>query len=189
MNAAQPGVHLAFLENMLEENVGSIYAGRVPDQNGSGYNWTDTPIVVKSGEMVNHPKHYNAHPSGVECIEIMEHMTCNLGNAFKYGWRYQEKGDPIENLRKMLWYLDRSEKHDTNVLFTPERGHWFHREVFLPRQHAFKRPSPWAEPVRVSLSALCEMHMGAGVAYRIVLTDRIRKCIGVAISDLEAEAA
>jgi hypothetical protein len=173
---------------MLEQNIGRVYNGRIPGAHGSGYNWTDAPVVVKSGEMVNHPRHYNAHPSGVECIEIMEHMTCNLGNAFKYGWRYQEKGDPIENLRKMLWYLDRSEAHDTNVLFTPERGAWFRKEVMGPRAaKVFARPSPWAEPIRMALIALCEMHMGAGVAYRIVLTDRIRKCIGVAIGDLEAE--
>ncbi len=33
---------------------------------------------------VNHPKHYTAHPSGVECITITEHMGFNLGNAMKY---------------------------------------------------------------------------------------------------------
>ena len=30
---------------------------------------------------VNHPKHYTAHPSGVECIQITEHMGFNLGNS------------------------------------------------------------------------------------------------------------
>jgi hypothetical protein len=24
---------------------------------------------------VNHPKHYTEHPSGIECIEITEHMN------------------------------------------------------------------------------------------------------------------
>ena len=33
---------------------------------------------------VNHPPHYNGHPSGVECITIVEHMGFNLGNAIKY---------------------------------------------------------------------------------------------------------
>jgi hypothetical protein len=28
---------------------------------------------------VNHPPHYTAHPSGVECIQITEHMGFNLG--------------------------------------------------------------------------------------------------------------
>ena len=32
-------------------------------------------------DSVNHPKHYTSHPSGVECIAIVEHMGFNLGNA------------------------------------------------------------------------------------------------------------
>ncbi len=33
-------------------------------------------------------------------------MNFNTGNAIKYIWRYLEKGDPIENLKKAQWYLD-----------------------------------------------------------------------------------
>lgn len=59
-------------------------------------------------EKVNHPKHYNAHPSGVECIDIVEHMNFNLGNAVKYIWRAGLKSDnPIEDLEKALWYIQR----------------------------------------------------------------------------------
>ena len=36
---------------------------------------------------INHPQHYNQHPSGIECITIVEHMTFNIGNAVKYLWR------------------------------------------------------------------------------------------------------
>lgn len=56
---------------------------------------------------VNHPPHYNAHPSGVECIQIVEHMGFNLGNAIKYIWRADLKGDAIEDLRKAEWYVRR----------------------------------------------------------------------------------
>ena len=56
---------------------------------------------------VNHPKHYNSHPSGVECIEITEHMTFCLGNAMKYIWRASLKGKEVEDLRKARWYIDR----------------------------------------------------------------------------------
>ena len=38
-------------------------------------------------DMVNHPPHYTNHPSGVECIQITEHMNFCLGNALKYIWR------------------------------------------------------------------------------------------------------
>ena len=56
---------------------------------------------------VNHPKHYTAHPSGVECIQITEHLNFCVGNAVKYLWRAGLKGDGIEDLRKARWYVDR----------------------------------------------------------------------------------
>ena len=58
-------------------------------------------------DMVNHPPHYTEHPSGVECIQIVEHMNFCRGNAVKYIWRAGEKGDPIEDLKKARWYIDR----------------------------------------------------------------------------------
>ena len=59
---------------------------------------------------VNHPKHYTAHPSGVECIQITEHMNFNLGNCLKYIWRADLKYDAIEDLRKAQFYLNREIK-------------------------------------------------------------------------------
>jgi hypothetical protein len=56
---------------------------------------------------VNHPKHYTSHPSGVDCIQITEHMGFNLGNAIKYIWRADLKSDAIEDLRKAEWYIRR----------------------------------------------------------------------------------
>ena len=56
---------------------------------------------------VNHPPHYNAHPSGVECIAITEHYGFCIGNAIKYLWRAGLKGDAVEDLKKARWYLDR----------------------------------------------------------------------------------
>ena len=60
-------------------------------------------------EAVDHPKHYNAHPSGVECITVVEHMPFNVGNAVKYLWRAGEKPgvDAVEDLRKAAWYVAR----------------------------------------------------------------------------------
>lgn len=54
---------------------------------------------------VEHPKHYNNHPSGIEAITITRHMNFNLGNVIKYVWRAEEKGAPLEDLRKAAWYL------------------------------------------------------------------------------------
>lgn len=73
---------------------------------------------------VNHPKHYNNHPSGVECITITEHMNFNVGNAIKYLWRAGMKASPspvmnatevverakekhLEDLCKAAWYINR----------------------------------------------------------------------------------
>jgi hypothetical protein len=56
---------------------------------------------------VNHPKHYTSHPSGVECIQVTEHMSFCVGNAVKYLWRADEKGHALEDLQKARWYIDR----------------------------------------------------------------------------------
>jgi hypothetical protein len=59
------------------------------------------------GERVNNPKHYTSHPSGIECIVIVEHMGFCLGNVVKYAWRADLKGEGLEDLKKARWYLDR----------------------------------------------------------------------------------
>lgn len=59
---------------------------------------------------VNHPKHYNNHPAGIECITVVEHLPFNVGNAIKYLWRAGLKGDAIEDLRKAAWYVEREIK-------------------------------------------------------------------------------
>lgn len=65
-------------------------------------------------EHVNHPQHYNSHPSGVECIDIIRHYVCDISNVFKYLWRAGLKGEEgmtdrekeIEDMQKALWYLN-----------------------------------------------------------------------------------
>ena len=56
---------------------------------------------------VNHPQHYITHKSGVECIQVTEHLNFCLGNALKYIWRADSKGDAINDLAKAAWYIDR----------------------------------------------------------------------------------
>jgi hypothetical protein len=56
---------------------------------------------------VNHPKHYNSHPANIECIDVVEHLTFNVGNAIKYLWRAGSKGDAITDLSKACWYIER----------------------------------------------------------------------------------
>lgn len=65
------------------------------------------PPAAGAGDPVSHPPHYTQHPSGVECIQIVEHMSFCLGNVVKYVWRADLKGDALEDLRKARFYLDR----------------------------------------------------------------------------------
>ena len=59
-------------------------------------------------KLVNHPDHYNKHPSGVECIDIVRHMNFNLGNVIKYLWRagLKDGNADIQDLEKAKWYLE-----------------------------------------------------------------------------------
>lgn len=72
-------------------------------------------LANEKEQAVNHPPHYLQHPSGVECIQITEHMNFCLGNAIKYIWRAGLKADnPIQDLEKAVWYLKREIARRTN---------------------------------------------------------------------------
>lgn len=74
----------------------------------SDYGWVVSNTINHKSDPVNHPSHYTAHPSGIECIAITEHMGFNLGSALKYLWRCDLKHDsPIEDLEKAIWYITR----------------------------------------------------------------------------------
>ena len=62
------------------------------------------------------PNHYKSHPSGIECIQVTEHMGFNLGNAVKYIWRSDLKHDDggMEDILKAEWYIQREIKRRTN---------------------------------------------------------------------------
>ena len=81
----------------------------------SGLGNRDTETISSGNtDPVNHPKHYTSSPAicsncstSIECIQITEHMGFNLGNAIKYIWRSDLKGDAIEDLKKAAWYINR----------------------------------------------------------------------------------
>lgn len=67
----------------------------------------------ESHDPVNHPVHYNADASGVECIEIIREHQHNVGAAIKYLWRLGLKvlakdalAAEIQDLKKAVWYLE-----------------------------------------------------------------------------------
>ena len=58
-------------------------------------------------EAVNHPPHYNQ--GTIEVIDAIEDwgLDFNAGNVIKYVARHQHKKNPVEDLKKARWYLDR----------------------------------------------------------------------------------
>lgn len=75
------------------------------------------PIGDPDDSPVEHPKHYNSHPSGVECITIARHHNFNIGNVFKYLWRIGLKGakaatkaQRLEEIDKAIFYLQDERK-------------------------------------------------------------------------------
>lgn len=57
-------------------------------------------------DQVHHPEHYQNIPN-IECIDVVEWMNFNLGNAVKYIWRADQKGQAITDLQKAIWYINR----------------------------------------------------------------------------------
>lgn len=70
---------------------------------------SSTPAPARDGthDPVNRPAHYTAHSSGVECIEISEHLCANLAQALQYVWRAPYKGRMAEDLAKARWFIVR----------------------------------------------------------------------------------
>jgi hypothetical protein len=69
-------------------------------------------------DAVHHPDHYNLHPSGVECIDVVQHMGFCLGNAMKYVWRADLKGKAVEDLKKAIFYIEQEIKRRQMVTTT-----------------------------------------------------------------------
>lgn len=61
--------------------------------------------------MVSHPDHYQS-TSGLEVIDVIEAFTEDLkgieatdtGNIIKYACRWNDKGTPIRDVEKIIWY-------------------------------------------------------------------------------------
>lgn len=62
---------------------------------------------------IDHPDHYQT--SSIECIDAIAAATEDLsgenafctGSVIKYLWRWNKKGNPVEDLKKAQWYIDR----------------------------------------------------------------------------------
>lgn len=120
-----------------------------------------SPEKVKNAiEYVDHPKHYNSHPSGVEAIDICECMGFSLGNAFKYAFRADKKWDTLEDLRKALWYLNR-EANRRKTLY--KRLTWLRRpvnaELDLDMRRVAYTEMRFAPHLRTAFKRMYEAHV------------------------------
>ena len=57
--------------------------------------------------MINHPSHYNQ--GKIEVIDAIQDWELNFceGNVIKYVARHRHKNEPLEDLKKARWYLER----------------------------------------------------------------------------------
>lgn len=63
-------------------------------------------------DAVNHPSHYTN--GSIECIDAIKasmgydkFVGYLKGNIIKYIWRYELKANPVQDLEKAQWYLNR----------------------------------------------------------------------------------
>lgn len=62
-------------------------------------------------DLINHPPHYTSSAAKctcgrtIECIDVVRHLSFNLGNVLKYCWRADLKGDSLADLRKAAFYI------------------------------------------------------------------------------------
>jgi hypothetical protein len=67
----------------------------------------NTVLVETVNKMINSPRHYIK--GRFEVIEVLEEwdLPFHLANSVKYIARYKDKGKPIEDLEKAVWYMKR----------------------------------------------------------------------------------
>ena len=112
----------AKIEEMLRAGVGAMRlpgGSRWEPVQSRGFSTSRTPASVfylsitgesAMSDPVNRPTHYSQN--GIECIEAIkasktpeEFRGYLKGNAMKYMWRYQHKGNPAQDIAKAQWYL------------------------------------------------------------------------------------
>ena len=77
-------------------------------------------LTTSKFDDVNYPQHYNE--GGIEAIDAIKASMSSLefkgylkGNALKYMWRYTYKDNPVEDLRKAKWYLEKLIESNENT--------------------------------------------------------------------------
>ena len=92
-------------DRFLDAVAGAAVAGM---EQATGVFDTTPAIITTQPDMVNHPPHYTV--GGLEVIDFIEakQLSYHLGNVVKYVVRAGHKGDPLQDLQKARWYLERA---------------------------------------------------------------------------------
>jgi hypothetical protein len=107
-------------------------------------------------EGVNHPSHYNNHPSGLEVCEVTDFLPFNLGNVFKYTLRANLK-DGQKDLKKNVWYAVRAEHTGEALRIRPGSRDGVQLRAAMDK-FITTEPDPQIKAVLRALYNLCFYH-------------------------------
>ncbi|ADD81156.1 nucleotide kinase [Rhodococcus phage ReqiPine5] len=98
---------------------------------------------LKVYDAVNQPRHYQSGRFGCEAIDLLRHCTYEGGNAIKYVWRHEDKGRPVEDLKKAAVYASWTVEHRVPVILPGQESAFF---------------AKWNEHVRSRLAGLPDVY-------------------------------
>lgn len=92
--------------------IGYFSGDNVPTEHSEYVSEAEFMKRMGLGDNVNRPSHYTQ--GGIECIDAIKASLSEeaykgylKGNIEKYLWRYEHKSNPVEDLKKAQWYLER----------------------------------------------------------------------------------
>jgi len=123
--------------------------------------------LTMATENVNHPSHYNQHPAGIECIDIIRHYTCDIANAIKYLWRAGLKADysmadcekEIEDLNKAIWYIEDYVQHHRPSTYLPVDRSEMEHTIYELTGYSVRQITE-SYPNTIHMALFCLLHVG-----------------------------
>lgn len=109
---------------------------------------------------------------GVSAHDFAEHMGYHLGSAFVALWN--------DDLDAALEHLEKQDKQYAPMPFLPGAAFRCRTEGY---RVIFGRPSPWCEPVRYAMAAICNMCASEHFGEKARLAKRAIESVKTAIQD------
>lgn len=133
---------------------------------------------------VARPAHYNRHPSGIECIDVIKHLPYELSSVIKYCWRWEGKNG-AEDLRKALRCLEDCDGVTVGVVRGTTNG-----LVRAEIAQIVLRAEPEGTPLYEALRLLVSLQEPSGFLADpadVAWTDRLRAVINQRLMEIEHE--